>query len=143
MAPPTPSYPRSLVTRHVSTAAAAFLPRRYAELLAVGDGHLARVERLALVPGVEEALQVGVVLVLAQAAGAVGLELGAAGRVGAPLPVNELTHGLSCITSHGSSAEKSAAAGRRGGSPAPRPWRATRPGTQTASFFRRSLSVSE
>jgi hypothetical protein len=55
-------------------------------LLAVGGGHLAPGEHLALVPGVEDELQVGVILVAAQAAGPVGLELGAAARGRRALP---------------------------------------------------------
>jgi hypothetical protein len=54
--------------------------------LATRDGHLARGEHPALVPGVDEALQAGVVLVPAQAAGPVGHELGAAGGRGRRLP---------------------------------------------------------
>jgi len=46
--------------------------------LAARDGHLAGGEHPALVPGVDEALQVGVVLVPAQAVGPVGLEPDAA-----------------------------------------------------------------
>lgn len=56
------------------------------ESLAAGHGHLAGGEHPALVPGVDEALQVGVVLVPAQACGPVGLEPAAAGRRRGPLP---------------------------------------------------------
>jgi len=54
--------------------------------LAARDGDLAGGEHPALVPGVDEALQVGVVLVPAQAVGPVGLEPDAARGRGRRLP---------------------------------------------------------